>query len=79
MATSRSALSVLSRLVPRKGARRTPALFALASLLCLFAVAAVAYADTATFTAEELLGKPTDTSVTVNVVPASSIQYSYQY
>ena len=29
-----------------------------------------AYAQTATFTAEELLGKPTDASVTINIVPA---------
>lgn len=32
-----------------------------------------------TFTAEELLGKPTDTSITINIVPASTIEYHYQY
>lgn len=32
-----------------------------------------------TFTAEELLGKPTDTSITINIVPASQIEYHYQY
>jgi uncharacterized repeat protein (TIGR02543 family) len=32
-----------------------------------------------TFTAEELLGKPEDTSITVNIVPASTIEYHYQY
>ncbi|HET6350655.1 MAG TPA: metallophosphoesterase, partial [Coriobacteriia bacterium] len=46
--------------------------------LCLSAVASVS-AQTATFTAGELLGKPTDTSVSINVVPASAIQYRYVY
>ena len=32
-----------------------------------------------TFTAEELLGRPTDTSITINIVPASTIEYHYQY
>jgi hypothetical protein len=32
-----------------------------------------------TFTAEELLGKPTNTSITINIVPASTIEYHYQY
>ena len=36
-------------------------------------------ATTITFTAEELLGKPTDTSITINIVPASAIEYRYQY
>ena len=36
-------------------------------------------ATTITFTAEELLGRPTDTSVTINIVPASTIEYHYQY
>ena len=36
-------------------------------------------ATTITFTAEELLGKPTDTSVAVNIVPAANIEYHYQY
>ena len=31
------------------------------------------------FTGEELLGKPEDTSITVNIVPASTIEYHYQY
>ena len=38
-----------------------------------------AQATTITFTAEEFLGKPTDTSVTINIVPASAIEYSYEY
>ena len=36
-------------------------------------------ATTITFTAEELLGKPTNNSVTINIVPASAIQYAYDY
>ena len=51
----------------------------LALLLCLAALTAGAYATTVTFTAQELLGKPTRTSVTINIVPASSIHYHYEY
>ena len=36
-------------------------------------------ASTITFTAEELLGKPENTSITVNIVPGSAIEYHYQY
>ena len=36
-------------------------------------------ASAITFAGEELLGKPTDTSITVNIVPASTIEYHYQY
>ena len=36
-------------------------------------------ATTVNFTADEMLGKPTDTSITINVVPESSIVYKYQY
>jgi hypothetical protein len=36
-------------------------------------------ATTITFTAEELLERPTDTSITINIVPASTIEYHYQY
>lgn len=32
-----------------------------------------------TFTAEELLGRPTDTSVTINIVPGQTIEYVYDY
>ena len=32
-----------------------------------------------TFTGGELLGKPTATSITINIVPASTIEYHYQY
>jgi hypothetical protein len=34
---------------------------------------------TTTFAGEELLGKPTDTSITVNIVPNSTIEYYYEY
>ena len=36
-------------------------------------------ASTITFTAEELLGKPESTSITINIVPDSTIEYHYQY
>ena len=36
-------------------------------------------ATSITFTGEELLGKPEATSITVNIVPASTIEYHYQY
>ena len=77
-ATSRRTLPVLTRVIPRRTAARL-ALLLLALLVCLAVLAAGAYAQTATFTAPELLGKPTDTSVTINIVPASSIQYLYEY
>jgi hypothetical protein len=32
-----------------------------------------------TFSGPELLGRPTDTSVTINIVPDATIEYSYQY
>lgn len=32
-----------------------------------------------TFTGEELLGKPTDTSITINIVPDETINYYYEY
>ena len=38
-----------------------------------------AQATTITFTGEELLGCPTDSSITVNIVPGSTIEYRYQY
>ena len=34
---------------------------------------------TVTFTADSLLGKPTNNSITVNIVPAAAIQYYYEY
>ncbi len=36
-------------------------------------------AATITFTGGELLGKPTDTSIAINIVPATTIEYHYQY
>ena len=39
----------------------------------------IARADTVTFTAQECLGKPTNNSITINVVPASNVQYYYRY
>ncbi len=48
-------------------------------LLSLFGGAASSVqATTITFTGDELLGKPTDTSITINIVPASAIEYYYR-
>ncbi|WP_162844818.1 alkaline phosphatase D family protein, partial [Pelolinea submarina] len=38
-----------------------------------------AQATTITFTGEELLGCPTDSSIKINIVPDSTIEYRYQY
>ena len=32
-----------------------------------------------TFNGEELLGKPTNNSITVNIIPNAAIEYHYQY
>ena len=37
------------------------------------------YAETIIFTGEELLGRPTDTSITINIVPDDDIEYYYEY
>ena len=36
-------------------------------------------ASVVNFTGEELLGRPTDSSITVNIVPDSTIEYYYEY
>jgi len=36
-------------------------------------------AGTVTFAGNELLGKPTDTSITINIVPNADIEYYYEY
>jgi hypothetical protein len=48
-------------------------------VLALGSPISVKAATSITFTGEELLGKPTDTSITINIVPASTIEYHYQY
>jgi phosphodiesterase/alkaline phosphatase D-like protein len=48
-------------------------------LLLGFLVSYESVSQTITFTGSELLGKPTSSSVTVNVVPASTIELYYQY
>ena len=49
------------------------------SFLALPTQAAPLRATTISFTGEELLGKPEDTSITINIVPATTIEYHYQY
>jgi len=38
-----------------------------------------AMASAIAFNGEELLGRPTDTSITVNIIPNATIEYHYQY
>ena len=38
-----------------------------------------AEATSISFTGEELLGCPTDSSITINIIPGSTIEYRYQY
>ena len=35
--------------------------------------------QTITFTGEELIGKPTDHSIAINIIPASTIEVFYEY
>jgi len=53
-------------------------LIIVASLVCA-PVARVNAATTITFTGSELLGRPTDTSIMITIVPASTIEYYYEY
>jgi hypothetical protein len=50
---------------------------------CLLALSAtpegVHAASTISFTGEELLGKPTNASIVVNIIPDATIEYHYQY
>jgi uncharacterized repeat protein (TIGR02543 family) len=67
---------------PRTSIARVGRVFAVLSLLLAMVMGTpfhVRAATTIIFTAEELLGKPTDRSITVNIVPASTIEYHYQY
>jgi hypothetical protein len=54
-------------------------LAAVALAMGLMGPVGTAQADTVTFTADSLLGKPTNNSIAINVVPASSMQYRYKY
>ena len=81
--SSRSTLMVWTRVIPRKAARPPALLMALALLICLAALMAGAYAQTAeaaviTFTGQELLGRPTDTTMTIKVVPDANCSLYYE-
>ena len=64
-------------------AKRLKSRLAFFSLLVIFLLVggqpAQLQAQVITFTAEEFLGKPTDTSVTINIVPDATIEYYYEY
>ena len=63
----------------RAGVALAILLAALAVVVGLMGPVSMAQATTVTFTAGELLGKPTNNSITINVIPASAIQYYYRY
>jgi phosphodiesterase/alkaline phosphatase D-like protein len=68
-------------MIPR---RIIPSLTLLALLLAFslsasHSTAAPLRATTITFTAEELLSRPTDTSININVIPDSAIELYYEY
>ncbi|MBG0783510.1 MAG: metallophosphoesterase [Anaerolineaceae bacterium] len=48
-------------------------------LQCFYPAGSVQAATEITFTGAELLGMPTDTSITINIIPDSAIEYYYQY
>jgi hypothetical protein len=54
-------------------------IFSLLLILGVAPVIGVKAATTITFTAQELLARPTNTSITINVIPASAIELFYEY
>jgi PhoD-like phosphatase len=62
-----------------KTSRRLIFLFSFLLMLGLTFASAGLYAVTTTFAGEELLGKPTNNSITINIVPDSTIEYYYEY
>ena len=77
--TFKNIWSMAGHILPRRTGRMLAVAVALALLLCPLFLGANAQADTVTFTGAELLGTPTDTSITINIVPASAIEYLYEY
>jgi hypothetical protein len=68
-ATLRTTLPVVTRGIQPKAVRKLVLALVLALLLCLAALAVCASADTATPSFNTVLGRPTDNSVTANVIP----------
>jgi len=55
-------------------------LFVIVFILTVFPIGSIVHAASViTFTGEELLGKPTNNSITINIVPNATIEYHYQY
>jgi hypothetical protein len=55
-------------------------LFVIVFLSSLLPIGGLVHAATTiNFLGEELLGKPTDNSITINIVPQTTIEYHYQY
>ncbi|MFN2253564.1 MAG: InlB B-repeat-containing protein, partial [Candidatus Promineifilaceae bacterium] len=63
----------------RKQISLVTVLFSLLMILFLLNARQIGAATVISFTGEELLGKPTDTSITINIIPASNIEYYYEY
>ena len=49
------------------------------SIQCLDGVTIVKAASTISFTGAELVGTPTDSSIVINIIPGSAIEYYYEY
>ena len=49
------------------------------SIQCLDGVTTVRAASTISFTGAELVGTPTDSSIVINIIPNSTIEYYYEY
>jgi hypothetical protein len=55
-------------------------LFVIVFILTVFPIGITVHAATPiTFSGEELVGKPTNNSITINIVPNTTIEYHYQY
>ena len=78
-ATLRSTLLVVTRGIPPKALRRPALVLALALLICLAALAVSASADTATPAFNTVLGRPTDASVTANIIPDAAGEAYLEY
>lgn len=63
----------------KRGVKFILPLVVLLSLLPIPAARVVSAATVVTFTGPELVGNPTDSSITINIIPDANIEYHYQY
>ena len=71
--------SIISVVCPTKRGRLLIILVLLLSLVGTFAASVQADTTPITFTGAELLGRPTDTSISVSIVPDAAISLYYEY